>query len=96
MQALLSLQAVTSCGHDDGGSQVSPDSTTLLPHTGEQSGSVLALHDDGQHPSRGPQVVIVMCRHCAVQVSAEPTIASEVQTLPSSQSASVGHAPGMP
>src|SRR5439155_21811148 len=55
VQGLPSLQAVMSCGHEAGGSQVSPDSSTLLPQVGEQSGSVLALHDDGQQPSRGPQ-----------------------------------------
>ena len=57
VQALLSLQEV---GQEDFGSQVSPVSTTPLPHVGEQSESTLALHPAGQQPSPATQVVMAV------------------------------------
>ena len=55
VQALPSSQEV---GQEDFGSQVSPFSTTPLPHFGEQSESLLALHPEGQQPSPPKQEVM--------------------------------------
>ena len=43
--------------HSATGSQVSPRSTTPLPHLGVQSLSLVALQADGQHPSPFAQAV---------------------------------------
>jgi hypothetical protein len=52
----------------EGGSQVSPASTTLLPQAGAQSLSLLALQPAGQHESPLAQVVLVPAfTHSAVQ-----------------------------
>ena len=56
VQALPSLQEV---GQEDGGSQVSPFSTTPLPQVDEQSESVFALHPAGQQPSPATHVAPV-------------------------------------
>ena len=69
---LLSLQSITEAGQRAGGSQVSPASTTLLPQTGEQSLSMLALHPGAQQPSPLVQTMIGVWTHCAVQVAALP------------------------
>ena len=45
-------------GHEAGGSQVSPESTTPLPQLAEQSVSVVGPQPAGQHPS--PEVHAVM------------------------------------
>jgi hypothetical protein len=55
VQALLSLQLV---GQEEEGSQVSPGSTTLLPHWAEQSPSVRALQPVGQQLSPVAQLAI--------------------------------------
>ena len=73
-------------------SQSSPDSTTPLPHTGWQSGSLLALPAGGQQPSAGPTAVIGVCEQVALQVPAESSV-SVVHELLSLQSAIVGHLP---
>ena len=71
MQALPSLQEV---GQEDGGSQVSPPSTTVLPQVGEQSESVLALHPAGQQPSPATQVVMMMWLQATLQLALLPVI----------------------
>src|SRR5262245_50360673 len=50
-------------GQDEGGSQVSPASTTPLPQLAEQSESVFALHPAGQQPSPAAQAVIATWLH---------------------------------
>ena len=72
-------------GHDDFGSQVSPFSTTPLPHEGEQSESVLALHPAGQQPSPEAQVVMAVWLQATLQLALLPVMRSMVQALPSSQ-----------
>src|SRR5262249_21256791 len=87
VHASPSLQ-LAAVGQDDGGSQVSPVSTTPLPQRGRQSASVLALQAAGQQPSAVmEQAVVALCVHWRVQpVPASP---STVQLLPSSQSATL-------
>jgi hypothetical protein len=67
------------------GSQVSPDSTTLLSQMGVQSPSLLASQPEGQQPSELTQLVMALKTQSAVQEPALPTRVSEVQTLPSLQ-----------
>jgi hypothetical protein len=71
VQAFPSLHEV---GHDEGGSQVSPTSTTALPQLGEQSLSLLALHPGAQQPS--PEVHWLMGEklQAAEQLTALPVI----------------------
>ena len=69
----------------DLGSQVSPASTTPLPHFGVQSESLLALHPAGQQPSPDTQVVMAVWLHATLQLALLPVIRSMVQALPSSQ-----------
>jgi hypothetical protein len=57
VQALLSSQLV---GHVSGGSQVSPLSTTPLPHLAAQSVSVLGSQAAGQQPSPDVQAVMAL------------------------------------
>jgi hypothetical protein len=71
VQAMLSLQEV---GQEDFGSQVSPFSTTPLPHFGEQSESSLALHPAGQQPSPETQVVMVVWLQATLQLALLPVI----------------------
>jgi hypothetical protein len=71
VQAMPSSQEV---GHDDFGSQVSPFSTTPLPHVGEQSESVLALHPAGQQPSPATQVVMAVWVHATLQLALLPVM----------------------
>jgi hypothetical protein len=71
VQAMLSLQEV---GQEDFGSQVSPFSTTPLPHFGEQSESVLALHPAGQQPSPETQVVTGVWLQATLQLALLPVI----------------------
>jgi hypothetical protein len=83
--------------HADGGSHVSPDSTTLLPHLGGQSESLVALHCDGQQLS--PDIHAVCClslTHSAVQVpplislrSSHPTGGQVVGQLDSGSQVSI-------
>jgi len=75
-------------------SQVSPSSTTPLPHLGAQSESLTALQPAGQQPSPARQVVMSVCRHVAEQAEAEPSSVSAVQAFSSSHEA--GHAPVAP
>jgi hypothetical protein len=82
VQALLSSQEE---GQEDGGSQVSPVSTAPLPHFGEQSESVLALHPAGQQPSPETQVLIVVWLQATLQLALLPVIRSMVQALLSLQ-----------
>jgi len=91
VQALPSSQLV---GHDEGGSQVSPISTTPFPQVALQLGSLVALQPDGQQPSSGPQAVMSRYMQRAVQFSTLPTRACVVHGLPSSQL--VGQAPARP
>ena len=95
VQALLSLQEAM-VGHDDGGSQVSPGSTTLLPQTEGQSVSVFALQTApaGQQPSPETQVAMVVWVQAALQLALLPVSPSMVQALPSLQEARVGHDDG--
>ncbi len=82
VQALPSLQ---EAGQEDFGSQVSPLSTTPLPHFGEQSESVLALHPAGQQPSAETQLVMLVWVHATLQLALLPVMRSMVQALPSLQ-----------
>jgi len=82
VHALKSLQLA---GQDDGGSQVSPFSTTPLPHFGWQSESLLALHVGGQQPSLPTQTVMAVWLQATLQVSRPPVITSVVQALLSLQ-----------
>jgi hypothetical protein len=82
VQALPSLQLV---GQDEGGSQVSPGSTTVLPHRAEQSESVTALQPVGQQPSPPMQVLMVVWLQATLQLAALPVSWSMVQALPSLQ-----------
>ena len=61
-------------GQVDFGSQVSPFSTTPLPHAGEQSESVLALHPAGQQPSPPTQVVMAVWLQATLQLALLPVI----------------------
>jgi hypothetical protein len=88
VQALLSLQSAAEPGQWPGWpaamalSQVSPVSTTPLPHTAAlQLGSCPDPQPDGQQPSFGPHVVIVVCEQLTLQVVAEPEMVSVVQLL---------------
>src|SRR5688500_10509778 len=71
-------------------SQSSGVSTTPLPHLGEQSRSLIALHEPGQQPSPWAHVVIAVALHAAEQP--EPTRRSNVHDMPSLHD--VGQAPG--
>jgi hypothetical protein len=82
VQAFPSLQLL---GHDDGGSQVSPVSTSLFPQLGEQSPSLLALHPGAQHPSPDWHAVIAVWLQAAEQLLALPARMSMVQAFPSLQ-----------
>jgi hypothetical protein len=67
-------------------SQSSPASTMPLPQAGPaQSGSVAEVQPEGQQPSPGEQVVMVVWVQWAVQVAALPSSVSVVQALPSLQ-----------
>ena len=55
VQTFPSLQLV---GQDEGGSQVSPGSTTLLPQEAEQSLSFVASQPEGQQLSPPVQAVM--------------------------------------
>src|SRR5262245_26463245 len=72
-------------------SQVSPASTTPLPHTGAQSLSVLLFWPGGQQPSPFLGDVTGSWLQLALHVPPAWSV-SVVQALPSSQL--VGHAPG--
>jgi hypothetical protein len=61
-------------GQEVFGSQVSPFSTTPLPHFGEQSESVLALHPAGQQPSPETQVVTGVWLQATLQLALLPVI----------------------
>jgi hypothetical protein len=79
-------------GHELGGSQVSPLSTTLLPQVAEQSVSVVKLQPAGQQPSPELQMTMALKLHATLQVAALPVCWFVVQALLSSQL--VGHEPG--
>jgi hypothetical protein len=72
-------------GQDEGGSQVSPGSSTPLPQLAGQSLSEFASQPAGQQPSPAVQVVIGVEVHWASQLAALPVSVSVVQALPSSQ-----------
>ena len=82
VQGLWSSQEV---GQEDGGSQVSPVSTTPLPQTDEQSESLFALHTLGQQPSPETQAVMVVWLQVTLQLVRLPVLASVVQAMSSSQ-----------
>jgi len=84
VQSLPSSQLV---GHEDGGSQVSPESTTPFPHDALQSSSLPEVQEDGQHPSPPAQPVMDEWLQAALQLAALPVIMSKVQATPSSQCA---------
>ena len=81
------------CGHDVGQlparavSQVSPPSTTPLPHTAAQSPSLLRLQaprpPPGQQPSPAVHAVIAACVQATLQLAFAPVRASVVHELPS-------------
>ena len=79
-------------GHEAGGSQVSPLSTTPLLQLAEQSESFATLHPLGQQPSPPVQAVMTLLLHATLQLWALPVSSSRVQALPSSQPA--GHVSG--
>jgi hypothetical protein len=81
VQLTPSLQVVGQ----DAPSQPSPDSTTPLPHTGEQSLSLVALAPEGQQRSPFDATVMGRLLHVTLQLSAEPFSTSLVHTTPSSQ-----------
>src|SRR5262245_40382777 len=81
VQALPSVQSAGQLP-----SQVSPASTTLLPHEAEQSESLMALQPAAQQPSPPRHCVIAWCEHAALQEAALPVSVSMVQALPSVQS----------
>jgi hypothetical protein len=66
-------------GQFEGGSQVSPGSTTPLPHKAEQSVSVASSQPSGQQPSPPVQAVTGSCVHRAEHVAALPVMRSSVQ-----------------
>jgi hypothetical protein len=68
VQALPSLQLVGQ------GSQVSPFSTTPLPHFGVQSESLLALHPVGQQPSPPIQAVMAVWLQATLQLALLPVM----------------------
>jgi hypothetical protein len=80
VQALLSLQFAGQLP-----SQVSPASTTSLPHLTLQSESFVLLQPGAQQPSAPAHCVIAACPQTSVQAAAEPLVVSVVQTLPSLQ-----------
>ena len=82
VQALPSLQSVGQSP-----SQVSPSSTTSLPHDAEQSLSMVESQPSGQQPSSIVHSLIGWCAQATLQVSALPFFVSMVQALPSLQSA---------
>jgi len=79
-------------GHEAGGSQVSPLSTTLLPQLAEQSASVVKLQPAGQQPSPELQMTMALKVHATLQVAVFPDCWFVVQALASSHI--VGHVPG--
>src|SRR5262249_31343952 len=92
VHALPSLHCAR-VGHDDGGSQVSPASTTPFPQRGWQSLSLFALQLAGQQLS--PPVHAVICVWVQVRWQPEPVTPSTVQALPSLHSdALCGQWPG--
>jgi hypothetical protein len=78
-------------GHEAGGSQVSPLSTTLLPQLAEQSMSVVKLQPAGQQPSPELQMTMALKLQATLQVAALPVCWFVVQALLSSHDA--GHVP---
>ena len=86
MHALPSSQLV---GQELGGSQVSPLSTTPLPHPAEQSESLAEVQPVGQHPSPVAQVLMAPWLQATLQFWALPVSWSTVHASPSSQL--VGH-----
>ena len=86
VQTLLSSQ---SSGQSP--SQDSPASTTPSPQNPLQSVSTSCVQPIGQQPSPDSQIAMSWFVHSALQFSAQPTNASLVHTLPSSQVS--GHSP---
>lgn len=84
MSVVHALPSAQLVGQLDTGSQVSPGSTTELPHVAEQSSSVVASQPAGQHPSAFAQDTIAVCEQAALQLLALPVSTSVVQALPSS------------
>ena len=80
VQALLSLHIV---GQLACGSQVSPDSTTPLPHDARQSESLTLVHPAGQQPSPPIQSLIGELAHRTLQFAALPVTRSIVHVFPS-------------
>jgi hypothetical protein len=73
VQASPSLQEAR-VGQEAGGSQVSPDSTTPLPHLGVQSESLFALHPAGQQPSPETQVLMAVWLQATLQLALLPVV----------------------
>ena len=73
VQALPSLQEAR-VGQEEGRSQVSPDSTTPLPHLGVQSESLFALHPAGQQPSPETQVLMAVWLQATLQLALLPVV----------------------
>jgi len=74
VQALPSLHTVGQLAP----SQVSPASTTPLPHIAMQSLSLLLVHDEGQHPSSLAQAEMGLLMQTALHVAALPVSVSVV------------------
>lgn len=81
-------------GQVEGGSHVSPPSTTPFPHTGAQSESVWPLHPRGQHLSPAAHAVMGAYEQRRVQSSTRPETVTAVQGAVCSQVAE--QAPGFP
>ena len=78
VQASLSSQ---SAGQLSRGSQVSPDSTAPLPHTAQQSLSLLALQAKGQQSSSLTQSVTGVNTQTTSQLVGCPVMLSVVQAI---------------
>ena len=80
------FESSQSVGQVDGGSQVSPASTTPLPHEAEQSISEAVSQPVGQHPSPSAQLTMATFEQATLQLAALPVMVSPVHAFPSSQS----------
>jgi hypothetical protein len=87
-----SLKSSQIAGHVNGGSQVSPFSTSPLPQVAEQSSSVLDEQPLAQQPSRSPHSTIGVWTQVTLQLVGLPRRLSSVQLLESLQV--VGHSLG--
>jgi hypothetical protein len=92
VSAVQLLPSSQAAGQEDGGSQVSPGSTTEFPQLAEQSVSFAASQPAGQQPSPPAHAEMGAKLQATLQLAALPVRVSAVQLLPSSQAA--GHKEG--